>query len=199
MYLHVNRLLIKIGDHLKSVEDAKALEGGFCNPDQYETVLVIEEANKVLTGNDTAGSASKGIGQASLAGESIFEEILDQAAGYGLYVIAITQKISMMPSSVIANCGLLFVGRLASPQDVDLAIRMIGREGRYEDRDIVKWLPASPIGWFICRSNRIMDYCDADPVLVQIRPLEKPALTNKVLEEYIAKGGDIRKRNEQLK
>ena len=63
----------------------------------------------------------------------------------------------MMPSSVIANCGLLFVGRLASPQDVDLAIRMIGREGRYEDRDIVKWLPASPIGWFICRSNRIME------------------------------------------
>ena len=178
---------------------AKALEGGFCNPEQYETVLVLEEANKVLTGNDTAGSASKGIGQASLAGESIFEEILDQAAGYGLFVIAITQKISMMPSSVIANCGLLFVGRLASPQDVDLAIRMIGREGRYEDRDIVKWLPASPIGWFICRSNRIMDYCDADPVLVQIRPLEKPALTNKVLEEYIAKGEDIRKRNEQLK
>lgn len=171
----------------------KALEGGFRNPDQYETVLVIEEANKVLTGNDTAGSASKGIGQASLAGESIFEEILDQAAGYGLFVIAITQKISMMPSSVIANCGLLFVGRLGSPQDVDLAIRMMGREGRYEDRDIVKFLPAAPVGWFICRSNRIMNYCDADPVLVQIEALRKTSLTNKQLDDLIEKG-EMRRR-----
>lgn len=45
---------------------------------------------------------------------------------------------------------------------------MIGREGRIDDRDVVKWLPKSPTGWFICRSNRGYDFRDAEPVLVQI-------------------------------
>lgn len=78
---------------------AKGFERGYLNPAQYETVLVIEEANKVLTGNDTAGTGGGG-GMASLSGQSEFEEILDQSAGYGLFIIAITQKISMMPSSI---------------------------------------------------------------------------------------------------
>ena len=77
---------------------------------------------------------------------------------------------------------------------MDLAIRMMGREGRYEDRDIVKFLPASPVGWFICRSNRIMNYCDADPVLVQIEALRKTSLTNKQLDDLIEKG-EMRRRN----
>lgn len=37
---------------------ALAHEGGYLAEDQYETVLVIEEANEVLTGSDTAGPRS---------------------------------------------------------------------------------------------------------------------------------------------
>lgn len=163
---------------------AKGFERGYLNPAQYETVLVIEEANKVLTGNDTAGTGGGG-GQASLSGQSEFEEILDQSAGYGLFIIAITQKISMMPSSIIANCGLLFMGKLSQPEDVDLGVRMIGREGRIDDRDVVKWLPKSPTGWFICRSNRGYDFRDAEPVLVQIEPLNNATVSNAELEAIL--------------
>ena len=99
---------------------AKSFERGYLNPAQYETVLVIEEANKVLTGSDTAGTGGQGM--PSLSGQSEFEEILDQSAGYGLFIIAITQKISMMPSSIVANCGLLFAGKLSQPEDVNLAV-----------------------------------------------------------------------------
>lgn len=165
---------------------AKGFERGYLHPSQYETVLVIEEANKVLTGNDTAGTGGGG-GQASLSGQSEFEEILDQSAGYGLFIIAITQKISMMPSSIIANCGLLFMGKLSQPEDVDLGVRMIGREGRIDDRDIVKWLPKSPTGWFICRSNRGYDFRDAEPVLVQIAPLNNATISNAELDEILVK------------
>ena len=164
---------------------AKGRERGYLNPSEYETVLVIEEANKVLTGNDTAGTG--GQQQASLSGQSEFEEILDQSAGYGLFIIAITQKISMMPSSIIANCGLLFIGKISQPEDVDLAVRMIGREGRIDDRDVVKWLPKSPTGWFICRSNRGFDFRDAEPVLVQIEPLNNATISNSELNEILLK------------
>ena len=83
---------------------AQAHEGGFRAPDQYETVLVIEEANEVLIGQDSADGQNKSI----LPGQSEFERILDQAAGLGLYIFSITQKIAAMPSSVIANSGLVF-------------------------------------------------------------------------------------------
>lgn len=162
---------------------AKSFEKGYLNPKQYETVLVIEEANKVLTGNDTAGTGGQGM--ASLSGQSEFEEILDQSAGYGLFIIAITQKISMMPSSIIANCGMLFVGKISQPEDVNLAVRMIGREERIDDRDVVKWLPKSPTGWFICRSNRGYDFRDAEPVLVAIEPLNNASISNNELNEIL--------------
>ena len=165
---------------------AKGFERGYLNPAQYETVLVIEEANKVLTGNDTAGTGGGG-GMASLSGQSEFEEILDQSAGYGLFIIAITQKISMMPSSIVANCGMFFLGKISQPEDVDLAVRMIGREGRIDDRDVVKWLPKSPTGWFICRSNRGYDFRDAEPVLVQIEPLNNATISNAELDEILTK------------
>src|SRR5699024_8725181 len=65
---------------------AIAQERGFLAPNQYETVLVIEEANEVLTGSDTAGTGNSQMG---LSGQSEFEQMLDQSAGYGLFIFAI--------------------------------------------------------------------------------------------------------------
>ena len=164
---------------------AKGYERGYLHPSQYETVLVIEEANKVLTGSDVAGTG--GSQSVTLSGQSEFEEILDQSAGYGLFIIAITQKISMMPSSIVANCGLLFIGKISQPEDIQLAVTMIGRDPRIDDKDVVKWLPKSPTGWFICRSNRGYDYRDAEPVLVQIEPLNNSQISNSELDSILAR------------
>ena len=148
---------------------AQGHEGGFLAADQYETVLIIEEANEVLTGSDTAGSG--GGNMPSLGGQSEFEKILDQSAGLGLFIIAITQKIADMPSSCVANSGLIFAGKISRADDVTLVIRKIGREERYDDRDILKWFPRSPIGWFVCRSSRNFDFKETEPSLVHIDPL----------------------------
>ena len=113
-----------------------------------------------------------------MSGQSEFEEMLDQAAGYGLFIFAITQKIADMPSSIIANAGLVFAGRLVRPDDVTTVIRAISREERYEDRDILKWFPRAPIGWFICKSSRGFDFKDAEPVLVHVSQLNLPAPSN---------------------
>ena len=159
---------------------AQGHEGGFLAPDQYETVLIIEEANEVLTGSDTAGKNSGNT--MGLGGQSEFEKILDQSAGLGLFIIAITQKIADMPSSCVANSGLVFAGKISRQDDVTLVIRKIGREERYDDRDILKWFPRSPIGWFVCRSSRNFDFKDTEPILVHIDPVGVDAPSNAELE-----------------
>lgn len=162
---------------------AVAHEGGYLAEDQYETVLVLEEANEVLLGNDKAGSDNQ---TASLPGSSEFELILDQAAGYGLFIIAITQKIADMPKSVIANSGLIFAGRMATAKDIEVTSVALGREQRIDDRDIVKWLPRSNIGWFLCKTARVNNFKDAEPVLVEIERLEGTTPTNREIEEILA-------------
>ena len=159
---------------------AQGHEKGFLADDQYETVLVIEEANEVLTGSDTAGTGNSAM--PSFGGQSEFEKILDQSAGLGLFIFSITQKVADMPSSVIANSGLIFAGKISRPDDVMTIIRKIGREERYDDRDILKWFPRSPIGWFVCRSSRNFDFKESEPVLVKVDPLNVEPPTNYELE-----------------
>ena len=164
-------------------KEAKSHEGGFLNEAQYETVLVIEEANKVFTGSDVAGTGSgRSFG---MTGQSEFEEMLDQAAGLGLFVFAITQKIAEMPSSIIANSGLVFAGKLKRKEDVEVVVRTIAREERYEDRDLVKWFPRSPTGWFVCQSSRTYNFMDAEPILVKIARLNVNKPTNAEIEEIL--------------
>ena len=160
---------------------AVAHDGGFLADDQYETVLVIEEANEILIGSDKA----KGGNDVSLPGESQFEQILDQSAGYGLFVFAITQKISDMPTSVIANSGLVFAGRLKRTDDINVVVRTVGREERIDDRDLVKWFPRCPTGWFVCQTSRTFDFKDAEPILVQIARLNVNTPTDVEIETLL--------------
>lgn len=162
---------------------ALAHEGGYLAEDQYETVVVIEEANEVLTGNDCAGTG--GGQQLGMSGQSEFEQILDQSAGYGMFIFAITQKIADMPSSIIANSGLVFAGRLKRPDDINVVVRAIGREERIDDRDTVKWFPKAPTGWFVCQTSRTTDFKDAEPILVQISRLNINPPSNLELDEIL--------------
>lgn len=162
---------------------AIAHDGGYLAPDQYETVLVIEEANEILIGTDTAGKGN----DVSLPGESQFEQMLDQAAGYGLFIFAITQKIADMPTSVIANSGIVFIGRLKRADDITVVTKTIGKDERYDDRDVAKWFPRCPTGWFVCQTSRTFDFKDADPILVQIAQLNLSRPENDELDEILGR------------
>ena len=162
---------------------AIAHEDGYLAPDQYETVLVIEEANEVLTGNDAAGTG--GGQQFGLTGQSEFEQILDQAAGYGLFIFAITQKIADMPKSIIANSGLVFAGKIKAEDDINVLTKTIGRDPRFDNRDVAKWFPRSPTGWFVCQSSRTTTFTDAEPVLCKIAMLNMSAPSNAEIEELL--------------
>lgn len=158
-------------------------ENGFLAPDQYETVLVIEEANEVLQGSDTAGSGGSNMG---LSGQSEFEQILDQSAGYGLFIFAITQKIADMPKSIIANSGIIFAGKVKTEDDVNVIVKTIAKDPRFDDRDVAKWFPRSPTGWFVCQSSRTYNFTDIEPVLVKISMLNVTKPSNSEIDEILA-------------
>jgi hypothetical protein len=161
---------------------AIAQENGFLAPDQYETVLVIEEANEVLTGSDTAGTGDSNMG---LSGQSEFEQILDQSAGYGLFIFAITQKIADMPKSIIANSGLVFAGKVKTEDDINVVVKTIAKDPKFDDRDVAKWFPRSPTGWFVCQSSRTYNFMDIEPCLVKIAMLNTTKPTNAELDEIL--------------
>jgi len=162
-----------------------AHEGGYLSEDEYETVLVVEEASEILTGNDAAGTGSGK--QFGMTGQSEFEQILDQSAGYGLFIIAITQKIADMPKSIIANSGLIFAGRLKTADDIKVVVRALAREDMFEDRDLVKFHPRMPTGWFICQSSRTYDIKDSEPILVQISRLNLAPPSNAEIDEILSR------------
>lgn len=165
-------------------------EGGYLAEDEYETVLVVEEASEILTGNDAAGTG--GGKQWGMSGQSEFEQMLDQSAGYGLFIIAITQKISEMPKSIIANSGLVFAGRLKTADDIKVVVRAMAREDMFEDRDLVKFHPRMPTGWFVCQSSRTFDIKDSEPILVQVARLNINPPTNAEIDEILSRRDAIK-------
>lgn len=144
----------------------KYLKNYFLGEDQYETCLVIEEANRVLTGTTDGGSTG------GIQGQSIFEEILDQAAGMGLFVFSITQQPALMPQSIIANSGLIFAGKLTQELDINVIMTAVGREGRYDDRTLKKFFSKMPIGWFVAKNSRGFDFKESESVLISVDPLD---------------------------
>lgn len=157
---------------------AKYYPDNFMGPDQFETCLIVEEANRVLSGE--GGGTESGI-----QGQSIFEEMLDQAAGLGLFVFSITQKPSMMPSSILANSGLIWAGRMSISDDIDVMMSILGKDGKIDDRIIKKFFPLTPTGWFICKQSRTFDYKDSAPVMVAVDRLDVDKVTNDELSDMM--------------
>lgn len=150
-------------------------EGGFKAEDQFSTLLVIEEANEVLIGQSSADSSSP------VQGTSMFEKIVDQAAGLELFICAITQKIADMPQSIVANTGLAFSGKISREEDKNVFMNKIGKDPRIDDKNVLKFLPKMPTGWFMCKSGRSFDYKETEAVLVAVDRLDVDPPTNKEL------------------
>lgn len=153
--------------------------GGFVKPEnQYETVLVIEEANQVLISEE----------QDNLGGANPFEVILDQSAGYGLFIWTLTQKISDMPRSVLANSAIKIIGRQDDEDDIKKSIVQIGKDAMIADRVFKNWFPDQPTGWFIIKSSRNRDFTKNAPIHVLVEYLDIEPPTDDELENILEIG-----------
>lgn len=159
-----------------SIYQYAVANGGFNTPDQYETILVLEEANQVLIGED----------RDNLGGPNPFEIILDQSAGFGLFIWSITQKIADMPQSILANCAIKVIGRQDRPDDIELSVVQIGKEGKITDRQWKEWFPDMPQGWFIVKSTRNRDFKMNAPCHVLVEYLDAEPPTNTELDQILS-------------
>lgn len=161
-----------------SIYQYAVANGGFVSDeddDKFETIIVLEEANQVLIGED----------RDNLGGPNPFETILDQSAGYGLFIWSITQKIADMPSSILANCAIKVIGRQDRPDDIELSVVQIGKEGKIQDRQWKEWFPDMPQGWFIIKSTRNRDFKMNAPIHVLVEYLDAEPPQNKELDQIL--------------
>lgn len=152
-----------------------SFEEGFKTEGQYSTLLVIEEANEVLIGSNNTEDTTP----------SLFEKMIDQSAGYELFVCAITQKIADMPPSIVANTGLAFSLKISREEDKDVFMNKIGKDSRIDDKTLLKFLPTMPTGWCIGKTGRSFDYKDTQPVLFAVDRLDLNPPKNDELREIM--------------
>ena len=164
---------------------------GFYREGQYETFIILEEANTVLCPAQPAGADDKGGTPATKK----FELILDQSRSYGLFIWTITQKVGDMPASVTANAGLIFAGKCLREVDVNVLLKTLGFDGKFEDRDAAKWFPRMPIGEFVVKINKGFKEVDQEPVMIKVAPIDLHKPSNDELELIIQKGEMIRANN----
>ena len=133
-------------------------------------LLVFEEAHQVLkgAGEDAGGGSS---GSVLNTGETIYEQMWNEAAGWNLFLVSISQMPSRLPPSVISNSGLVYAYALDEAKDREVIMKKIARDPRYDHREIERFFPRMPIGWCIAKSSRVQDYKDADPSIVATDPL----------------------------
>ena len=63
--------------------------------------------------------------------------------------------------------------------------KLLGKDARYDDRDVAKWFPRCPTGWFIAKTSRTFDFKDSDPILVQIAMLNLAPPSDQELDEIM--------------
>lgn len=144
-------------------------------------LLIFEEAHQVLRG---AGSESPQDNTALNIKETIYEIMFAEAAGWNLFLVAISQQPSKMPESVMANCSILYAYRMEIEQDVKSIVKKISRDERYDHRDIARWFTRQPVGWCVARSSRVRDYKDAEPCIVATDMLKIAKPTDDDLRQW---------------
>lgn len=155
---------------------------------EVETVIVIEEANSIIAEKKGEFGNQDAIMQ--------FNTILDKAAGLGLFFWIITQKISEMPKSCIANSGLTFVGRNQNDDDKKIIMSTFGYNDRI-DYKYMNFIARMPIGVFICRTARTFNFVDQVPVLVKVAMLKTTTPEDEQLDTIIKHHEIARKKAEK--
>lgn len=138
-------------------------------------MIVFEEAHEVVKGTDTAGSndASSGVVE-----ESVYEVMWNEGRSAGLYLVAIAQMPTHLPTSVLANTRVYITHQLGNDEDVDFISRRMIRDPRLEHKDFPRFLERVPLGYSIIQTRNVRHHADAEPVLVKVEMIEAPRPTD---------------------
>ena len=68
---------------------------------------------------------------------------------------------------------------------MDLIMKAVGKDGRYEDREFKKFFPRMPVGEFICKVSKSESELEQEPCMVKVSPLNVEVPDNDELENII--------------
>lgn len=137
---------------------------------EFEHMIVFEEAHQVVKGTDTAGGDS-GTG---VTEESTYEVMWNEARSAGLYMVALAQMPTHLPTSVLANTRIYITHQLGSDEDVDFIARRLLRDPKLDHKDFSRFLEKVPLGYAVIQTRRVNKHYDAEPVLTKIEMIEAP-------------------------
>ena len=140
-------------------------------------MIVFDEAHEVVKGTDTAGGDS-GTG---VTEESVYEVMWNEGRSAGLYLVALAQMPTHLPTSVLANTRIYITHQLGNDEDIDFIARRMVRDPRIEDKNFPRFLEKVPLGYAIIQTRNIRHHKDAEPVLIKVEMIEAPRPTDEQL------------------
>lgn len=147
-------------------EYARSFENGFLSDGQCETVLIVEDADEIFT------KYRDGELWDNITNVPEFEQMYNMSARYGLFIFAITQVPSVLPTSFIAKTGMVFAGCMRRDKDIQIIMTILRRGNRIDDsRDLYTWFHQCPGGRFVCRSPKADGTGTAEIMAVEIKSL----------------------------
>ena len=146
-------------------------------------MIVLEEAHEVLVSGEDSDAQIGG------GGATIWEQLWNEGASYGLRLAAIVQMPDRVPPSVLANSGTMICHRVSVEDAQDVVMAKLAKDPRVDHREYKRFLARIPRGWSVVRSAGEGTYYDTDPLLVHSDMLDHPPLTDEMLKRYAIRPG----------
>ncbi len=146
--------------------DAKARRQERINTGQTfpTTVIVFEEANKILTGVDTGMSD----GPQGPTTSARFQEIFRDGRKYDFFAWLLVQSPAELPPGLFSSCNNLVIGQLKAAADRDIAQAGLGwSEKGFTDEDYKRAISRLPIGYAIVKLGYTANPVWSMPVLAR--------------------------------
>lgn len=148
-----------------------------------EILVVLEEAHNVIPGD------AKGHSDTALPiTESVWEIAFNEARGYGMYLVAILQVPSRIPTNITANCSNLIIHRLGNEDDTRVVTTLLVRDSQRDHRDIPRFLTRLPVGMAVVKQSRVRNLWEMEPAVIAVDHLVTDTPSDDVLENFLMPG-----------
>ncbi|WHT22630.1 serine-rich protein [Crossiella sp. CA-258035] len=135
-----------------------------------ETLVVLEEANDYLP-NERDSDVS-GVQQ------TVFDQCLSMGRSLSLALMLVVQSPENLSQQAINCAGLVAVHSADSYESKQRVMAKLGKDGRYDHRDLQQFLSEIPTGWAVIKRRPTRDWIDGAPVLVAIDAVDFPRPTD---------------------
>ncbi len=125
-------------------------------------LLVMEEANKILTGMDAYDPNNPGGGTVA----EQWEDIARDTRKYGVHLTFIVQSLAATPSGIRSSCTSMVVGYMDEPDDKDIIMSSMSKsEKGFRDEDWRRFVSDLQIGMQIGRFPYSFERSEMRPML----------------------------------